>query len=149
MSSKEIIGNYLDKDLFDAVGEKTIEKIIRSNSNLSGTEVKLMSLILQRKHDMTSMERVRDDVSELNLVHTTESEAGIKSDFSDDNVHNLIQKLNTLNEIIQTNVNGLKDERSELVDQIESMVLNTSSSLSDLDYTSITKEVYEHISKSI
>lgn len=149
MSSKEIIGNYLDKDLFDAVGEKTIEKIIRSNSNLSGTEVKLMSLILQRKHDMTSMERVRDDVSELNLVHTTESEAGIKSHFSDDNVHNLIQKLNTLNEIIQTNVNGLKDERSELVDQIESMVLNTSSSLSDLDYTSIIKEVYEHISKSI
>lgn len=149
MLSKEILGNYLDKDLFDAVGEKSIEKIIRSNSNLSDTEIKLLALILQRKHDTKSMERVRDDISNVNLVHTAELDSNDQPNVSEVSVHDMISKLSKLNENLQLTINDLEDKKGKLANDIESLMSKTVFQSHTLDCTSITEDIHKAIQKSI
>lgn len=153
MTSKEIIVNYLDRDLLDAVGEDTIKKIIKTETQnqLSPTETQLLTLIFQRRHDMTSMERVRRDISELNLVHVVNTEKPTNSNNSDDNALVFIQKLQKLNEILETKVDKLVIQRSAAVERVEQ--LNDKNGIQEeipiVDYGNTTREIHEFITKHL
>lgn len=151
MSSKEIIQSYLDRDLFDAVGEETVKKMIRKDTQnrLSDTEVQLLALIFQRRHDVTNMARVRDDISNLDLVHVVSDDLRTESKDNDAYLLDFIKKLDTLNDALTTNITKLDKQRTKLTDTFEKNLTEAGILSVDIpnDYAGVTNEIHEFVNK--
>lgn len=134
MSSKSILEAYLDRDIVDAVGETNIAKIINTETKnrLSKTEVQILTTLLQRKHDNTSIEKVRGNIESLEFRNVVDAESSLENLHSNKDLEiiDFVTKLEKLNDLLEDHVKDLNKSKSKLLKKFD----DTSSDLIKSDW---------------
>ncbi|KAG0680325.1 hypothetical protein C6P40_000194 [Pichia californica] len=155
LDSKDIIETYLDRDLTQVLGETGIQSIILSETRneLTATEVEIIAALIERKHDETSMERVRKNISLLEFRNVIESTSNIElgndndddEDDEDSEIQKFISRLEKLQTMIKKDIELLNKKReleiSKLENNIKLLNFDDTSPNIDSEFQSLTEDI--------
>lgn len=165
MSSREILENYLDRDLFEVVSEQSVSKIInvQTQKRLTDKELKILSNLIYNRHNNRSMDRVRENILQGKLQSVVDYEPDSEQVQIAEESHYVafldrLKKLNDRLEKEAENIESIKKHKMKLLDknikelaEAETSITSKISSLGKSKAKQMTQEICEtmaSISKS-
>ncbi|OUT21452.1 hypothetical protein CAS74_003570 [Pichia kudriavzevii] len=124
MSSREILENYLDRDLFEVVSEQSVSKIInvQTQKRLTDKELKILSNLIYNRHNNRSMDRVRENILQGKLQSVVDYEPDSEQVQIAEESHYVafldrLKKLNDRLEKEAENIESIKKHKMKLLDK--------------------------------
>ncbi|KGK39780.1 hypothetical protein JL09_g1124, partial [Pichia kudriavzevii] len=124
MSSREILENYLDRDLFEVVSEQSVSKIInvQTQKRLTDKELKILSNLIYNRHNNRSMDRVRENIlqGELQSVVDYEPDSEQVQIAEESHYVAFLDRLKKLNDRLEKeaeNIESIKKHKMKLLDK--------------------------------
>lgn len=165
MSSREILENYLDRDLFEVVSEQSVSKIInvQTQKRLTDKELKILSNLIYNRHNNRSMDRVRENILQGKLQSVVDYEPDSEQVQIAEESHYVafldrLKKLNDRLEKEAENIESIKKHKMKLLDknikelaEAQTSITSKISSLGKSKTKQMTQEICEtmaSISKS-
>ena len=113
MTSKDIIEAYLDRDIYEAAGERTLQKIVNVETrreNLTDSQRQLLLALIHRRHEDRQMDRVRRSINDTEFASIVDSEFSIDSMNSDreTEVIEFISSLRKINDSLGDKIQALE-----------------------------------------
>ena len=113
MTSKDIIEAYLDRDIYEAAGERTLQKIVNVETrrvNLTDSQRQLLLALIHRRHEDRQMDRVRRSINDTEFSSIVDSEFSIDSMNSDreTEVIEFISSLRKINDSLDDKIQALE-----------------------------------------
>jgi hypothetical protein len=118
MTSKDIIEAYLDRDIYEAAGERTLQKIVNVETrreNLTDTQRQLLLALIHRRHEDRQMDRVRRSINDTEFASIVDSEFSIDSMNSDreTEVIEFISSLQKINDSLNDKIQALEAAKAK------------------------------------
>jgi hypothetical protein len=118
MTSKDIIEAYLDRDIYEAAGERTLQKIVNVETrreNLTDSQRQLLLALIHRRHEDRQMDRVRRSINDTEFASIVDSEFSIDSMNSDreTEVIEFISSLQKINNSLDDKIRALEAAKAK------------------------------------